>query len=150
MHAVLEEIVDANPDLRILHREMPILQASSEHAARMSAIIWRERPDDYVRWHDAVMMSEGALSEEDVYRIAASVIGEEDSARYREMILSGTGIGGEAETAIADNLELADRIGARGTLFMLLDGPVLRGAVGSERLQAAIDAVRSEIGRAHV
>src|SRR3546814_10271008 len=87
MQAVLEEIVDANPDLRILHREMPILQASSEHAARMSAIIWRERPDDYVRWHDAVMMSEGALSEEDVYRIAASVIGEEDSARYREMIL---------------------------------------------------------------
>src|SRR3546814_18823584 len=86
----------------------------------MGAIIWRERPDDYVRWHDAVMMSEGALSEEDVYRIAASVIGEEDSARYREMILSGTGIGGEAETAIADNLELADRIGARGTLFMLL------------------------------
>src|SRR3546814_16311740 len=122
MHAVLEEIVDANPDLRILHREMPILQASSEHAARMSAIIWRERPDDYVRWHDAVLMSEGALSEEDVYRIAAYVIGAEDSARYREMILRGPGLGGGAEQAIADNLERADRPGARGTPFLHLDG----------------------------
>src|SRR3546814_17615001 len=46
MHAVLEEIVDANPALRILHREMTIPLASSENAARMRGATGLKRPEE--------------------------------------------------------------------------------------------------------
>lgn len=143
MHPVLNDMVEANPDLRIVHREMPILRPSSEHAARMSMIIWNEHPDSYQAWHHAVMTADDALSDDDVYALAASVVGDDAVVRYREMILSGAGIGGVAELAVADNLELADRIGVRGTPFLFMDGQVIRGAVSSERLQEAIDASRT-------
>lgn len=131
MLPALQQLVEANDDLKIVLVDIPILGPTSVTAAR--AALAARLQDGYGDLHSRMMGFDGQLSEDTVFRLAEEA--GLDLDRLRADMDS---------PAVADqiqiNLALANALGVRGTPAYVLGDDVIPGAVGRERLQQAIDA----------
>jgi protein-disulfide isomerase len=126
-------LVAADPDLRVVYKEFPILGPGSTFAAR-AALAAREQ-ERYAPFHEAMMDAEGTLDERRVLEIARAV--GLDLARLRD------DMGDPAiEQAIARNLELAAALGITGTPSFVIGEQIIPGAVDRGTLEALIAEVR--------
>lgn len=130
--ADVEALIAANPDLKVVVRELPILSPESANAARMALAAAAQ--GKYAAFHNALFAlgkpTEAALAQ------AAQTAGV-DMARAR------ASFGDPAiTTEIERNLELASRLGFNGTPSWVVGDTVLSGAVGKDELARAIAAAR--------
>ena len=123
----------ADPQLRIVLKELPILGPDSVVAAQAS--LAAQRQGKYAAFHDALMQAPGQLDELRIYDIAAEIGLDVDQLR-RDMDLP------EVEAAIRRNLELAQQLGIKGTPFFLTQNDVIPGAAGADALRALIASAR--------
>lgn len=68
MHSMLQEIAAKNKDLRLIYKELPVLGETSLFAA--SAALASREQNKYHEFHEKLMTSDGALSDEKVLSIA--------------------------------------------------------------------------------
>jgi protein-disulfide isomerase len=125
-------LVAANPDLKVVIREYPILRPESVDAARMALAAAQQ--GRYARFHDA-MFRLGPPSAETI-EAAAKEAGV-DLPRARAAIATGTFDG-----QLQANAQLALQLGISGTPGWVVGDQSLNGAVGPQRLGEAIEEAR--------
>src|SRR3990170_5840870 len=125
-------LVAANPDLKVVIREYPILRPESLDAARMALAAAQQ--GRYARFHDA-MFRLGPPTAESI-EAAAKEAGV-DLARARAAIATGAFDG-----HLQANYALAAKLGISGTPGWVIGGQALNGAVGAQRLTDAIEEAR--------
>jgi protein-disulfide isomerase len=136
MTGVLTQLVDEDPNLRVVMKEFPILSRESGQAAR--AALAGLRQGKYEAFHFALMEG-GALTDDEILAIAASVGLDTDELQDA---MQDPAIG----VALRDNLALAEKIGITGTPAFIVGNTLVPGAVSIEELRAKIAAARAKSG----
>lgn len=125
-------LIAANPDLKVVIREYPILTAESADAARMALAAAQQ--GRFEAFHNA-MFAAGQVSPTTI-EAAASAAGV-DLARARAAIE-----GGQFEAQLQNNVFMAQTLGISGTPSWIVGDRALDGAVGREAIGRAITEAR--------
>jgi protein-disulfide isomerase len=127
------ELEEADPDLRIVYKEFPILGPGSEFAAR--AALAARKQGKYVPFHNALMRATDQVTEQTVIEIAREV--GLDIERLEQDMRDPA-----IEEAIARNLRLANALGINGTPSFVIGQEIVPGAADLETLQDLIARAR--------
>ncbi|MBC2664607.1 DsbA family protein [Novosphingobium flavum] len=129
----VDALIAANPDLRVVVRELPILTPASADAAKMA--IAAAEQGRYPQFHQAMFASgrpdAGTIAE------AARAAGI-DMARAQRVIADP-----KTEAELVRNLDLARQLGFSGTPSWVIGDAMMTGAVGADRLAKAVADARS-------
>ena len=128
----IDRLIAADPKLKVVWREIPILGPSSDAAARIALAAAKQ--GRYPAFHRAMFRGPSPSAA----RFAA--VGREiglDPAR-----VSADQAAPDITQEIAANLALASRLGVDGTPAFVIGDRMLRGAVGHDALAQAIAAAR--------
>ena len=123
----------ADPQLRIVYKEFPILGPDSVFAAR--AALAARKQDRYVAFHKALMKVNGRVDEDTAMRVAAEVGLDTDRLRAD---MQAPAIG----AAIDRNLQLARALRITGTPSFAIGDQIIRGLRDLKTLQASIERAR--------
>lgn len=132
---VMAEAEAADPNLRIVYKEFPILGPDSLYAAK--AALAAHRQGRYEVFHKALMLADGAANEDRVLTVAADV--GLDVERLKTDMEDP-----EIQDAIDRNAALAQALRITGTPGFVVGEQILRGATDVETLQALISEARSK------
>lgn len=127
-------LIKANPDLRVVLREYPILSEQSVEAARMALAAAQQ--GKFEAFHMA-MFEAGRPSPETIEQ-AATTAGV-DLAAARAMIATG-----ELDKELQKNNAIAQSLGIDGTPGWIAGEQLIVGGVGREALAALIEDARSD------
>lgn len=131
--ATVTDVIEDDPDLRLVYKEFPILGPGSQYAAR--AALASRKQGKYVPFHEALMAADGQVGEDSVLEIASEVGLDVDRLR-RDM-------GDPAiEAAIRRNLELANALGITGTPSFVIGDQMVPGAIDRTTLEGHIARAR--------
>lgn len=128
----VNELIAANPDLRVVIREYPILSAGSADAARMALAAAQQ--GKYEAFHTA-MFTHDEPSRENI-EAAAREAGV-DLARAEAAIEAGT-----FENHLQNNIFLGQNMQLTGTPAWVVGEKIFNGAVGVETISDAIAEAR--------
>ncbi|MEX2127242.1 MAG: DsbA family protein [Xanthobacteraceae bacterium] len=131
--AVMIEAEAADPQLRIVYKEFPILGPNSTFAAK--AALAAHRQGKYPPFHKALMQSQGQADESSVLEVARSV-GVDVERMKADMNDAAIG------TAIERNLALAQVLRITGTPGFVIGKEIVRGAIDLKTMQALIQRAR--------
>jgi protein-disulfide isomerase len=129
MQALLQE----DPDLRVVFKDLPVLGPDSVRAAR--AALASGLQEGYVPFHFALMAADD-LSIEGI-RAAAVSVGLDPDRLEKDMASA------EVSAAIDANYRLANALGIEGTPAFVIGDQLLPGAVDKARLEELIRQHRS-------
>ena len=129
------ELEEADPDLRLVYKEFPILGPGSQFAAR--AALASRKQGKYVPFHKALMQATEQVTEESVMEIARAV-GLDTEQLTADMQAPAI------QEAIARNLRLANALGITGTPSFVIGEEVVPGAADFSTLQGMIADVRQQ------
>jgi protein-disulfide isomerase len=129
----MRALLDEDPDLRVVFKELPVLGPDSERAAR--AALASRRQGGYVPFHFALMAAED-LSAQGI-RAAAEAVGLDADRLEADMTAP------EVNTAIQANYALANELGIEGTPAFVIGKQLIPGAVDKARLEQLIRDARS-------
>lgn len=130
--ADVNALIAANPDLKVVIREYPILAPESLDAARMALAAAQQ--GRYAEFHDA-MFRHGPPGPETIE--AAALKAGVDLEQARAAIASGA-----FDAQLQANAMLASRIGVSGTPAWVVGDRALNGVVGLETMSEAIEEAR--------
>jgi protein-disulfide isomerase len=125
-------LVAADPDLKVVIREYPILRPESIDAARMALAAAQQ--GRFARFHDA-MFRLGPPTAESIE--AAATEAGVDLAKARAAIATGA-----FDAQLQANAQLAVQLGISGTPGWVIGDQALNGAVGREAIGQAIEEAR--------
>ncbi|MBK0397982.1 thioredoxin domain-containing protein [Limibaculum sp. M0105] len=135
-HPHVQAVLEADPNVRLIVKEFPILGPDSVAAARMAMAALELDPEKYEDLNHELMEFQGNLTEAAAYRIAADA--GYDLTELKERAAS------EAVTEkIGANHELADALGIQGTPSFIIGGEIVRGYVEADAMLAAVDRARA-------
>ena len=129
----VDALIAANPNLRVLVRELPILTPGSADAAKMA--IAAAEQGRYAQFHKA-MFEAGNPTPETIAAAAATAGLDMDRARK---IAADPG----TEAELVRNLDLAKQLGFSGTPSWVVGDAMLSGAVGQDSLAKAIASAQT-------
>ena len=132
----VEQLITANPELKVVVREWPIFQGSDE-AARMALAAAKQ--GKFAEFHEA-MFDNGPPSSA---AIAASAKAAGLDIAAAEAFIASP----EADIEIAQNRAIANQLGFSGTPSWVVGNRILEGMVGPEALQEAIAAAGDAAGK---
>lgn len=125
-------LIAANPDLKVVVRELPIIAPESEPAARMGLAAAAQ--GKYAAFHKA--MFAGPRPSTASIAAAATAAGVDTGTAQK------FGTMPSVQQELERNLGFARQLGVNGTPAWIIGGELIPGAVGRERLQQALDAAR--------
>jgi len=131
---VVAEAEAADPQLRIVYKEFPILGPGSVFAAK--AALAAHRQGLYFAFHEALMQAGGRADEDSVLAVAQEI--GLDVERLKADMTDP-----EIQAAINRNLALAEALRITGTPGFVVSKQVLRGATDLETLQSLIREARA-------
>lgn len=135
VHADVMSTVREDGKVRFVYKEFPILGDGSVLGAR-AALAAREQ-GKYREVHDALMSHRGRLDEATVLHLAEGA--GADVAKLKTAMTS------EAVTkAIADNLNLAQELGIRGTPAFLFGEELVPGAIKKDEMKRLVAKARDK------
>ena len=126
-------LMEANPDLRVVLKEFPILSEGSLEAARIAMAVGRLAPERYLDFHGEMFTRGGQAN------------GEKALASVRDLGLDAERIQAEAAKddvveGLSEVQDLARALNISGTPSYVVGDEPVYGAVGFEQLQEKIDA----------
>lgn len=128
----LTKFVKDNPDVKLVHREMPILAASSNYAAQINGVFFGKYPAKYDALHVALMKFKPGMSNSDIDRTVIDLLGPVEGARLIQQAIDvdGDPVAKSVSERIAATLDTARKAGIGGTPFLFVAGSkgIMRGA----------------------
>lgn len=131
--ADVNALIAANPDLKVVVRELPILSPGSVAAARMALAAAEQ--GKYAAFHNAMY---AAGRPDDAGIAAAARAAGLDMDRARKFAAEP-----RVDAELARNVELARALGFNGTPSWAIGDQLMSGAVGKDKLAKAIADTRS-------
>lgn len=127
-------LVDADPKLRLVLREFPILSQGSVDAAKVGILVSKSGAD-YWSYHQALFTARGQIDGEAALRQAASLGLDPEDLRKK---LDNP----EVAAALDQSYQIAQKLEISGTPTFIIGDEVIPGAVGLEVLRAKIENMR--------
>jgi protein-disulfide isomerase len=121
----IETLLEADPNVRLVYREWPILGDGSIFAAR-AALASREQ-GKYEEFHWALMAMQGRAGEASVIRVAEDV-GLDIATLRRDMQAP------EVDAHIAGSMELSRALGFNGTPSFVIGDALVPGVIEAEQM----------------
>ena len=132
--AAIVEMLEKDPNLRVVFKEYPILSPESKQAAK--AAIAADRQGKYFEMHNALMASRGSYTDEQIMEIAAEV-GLDTEQLAADMDSA------ETEAVLAENMALASELGINGTPTFIVRDTLVPGAMDLETMKHIIEEARA-------
>jgi protein-disulfide isomerase len=132
----MEKLVAANPDLRFVMKEFPILGPDSQKAHQVSMAFRTLAPEKYSEFHKKLLGTQGRANEAAAVRVATS-LGVDEAALRAEMQNP------EINTAFDETYDLANRLAVTGTPSYVIGQEVVFGAMGYKVLAQKIEETRA-------
>jgi protein-disulfide isomerase len=133
--ADMTALISANPDVRIVMKEFPILSSGSVEAARLSVAIKDIAPEKYLEFHQELFSRPGTVDKAKALEVATDL--GLDSAALTTA---------SNAASVTDNMKevhkLAELLGISGTPSYIIGKEVVPGALGYDALQEKVDAMR--------
>jgi protein-disulfide isomerase len=129
----VRDLMDEDPDLRLVFKDLPVLGPDSVRAAK--AALASRKQNRYVPFHFALMASDD-LSIEGI-RSTAAAVGLDPDRLERDMDAP------EVLAAIDANYALANELGIQGTPAFVIGDQLIPGAVDKARLEQLIQEARA-------
>ncbi len=131
----MDAMVEADPELRFVLKEFPILGPDSRAAHVVSMAFRTLAPEQYGDFHRELLMSTGRASEASAIRIALSHgVAEEDLRREMQ--------NPEIEAAFEATYRLADQLNVTGTPSYVIGDEMVFGAQGLAALAEKVEQAR--------
>jgi len=137
-HPIIREMMERDPNLRLVLKEFPILGPDSVAASRLALAALEIDPEKFSELNDALMSFRGELTEPMSYRIAGQVgydIAEIKSIAQTDRI----------NRRIAQNYALADELGLNGTPSFIIGRQIIRGYLPLDQMQAVVGEARRRL-----
>lgn len=131
----VQEAMAADPNIRVVYREWPILGDASVIAAR--AALASRAQDAYPAFHEALMTSQGRLDEARVMDIAAGL--GLDTDRLRADMNSP-----EVDAHIETSMQLASALGFTGTPSFVIGETLAPGLIEADQILEAVEDARAQ------
>jgi protein-disulfide isomerase len=135
MMPIMAQAEAADPELRIVYKEFPILGPDSTFAAK--AALASHRQGGYVKFHRALYQVKSRVTEAVVLKAAAEA--GLDVERLKADMESP-----EIKASIDRNLQLAQALNINGTPGFVAGKQILHGATDLATLMQAIEQARKE------
>lgn len=132
--ATVKQLIQNDPNVRVVFKEFPILGQESTLAAK--AALAAHRQGKYAAFHDALMEAREPLNESVVLGIAAET--GLDVEKMRPDMQNP-----EIAAAIQQNQRLAQAIGITGTPAFIIGDELVRGSVDLDALKELVSRARS-------
>jgi protein-disulfide isomerase len=131
------ELMKADPKLKVVLKEFPVLGKGSEEAAQVGVAVRMQDPSGkkYLVFHEKLMMGRGQADR--ARALAAAKEAGLDMARLEQDLKSD-----EIRASIEESMKLAEALGLNGTPSYVIGEDVVVGAVGTRTLKEKIDAAR--------
>ncbi len=136
-HPEIQELLDRDPNVRLVVKEFPILGPDSVKAGKMALAALQLDPDGYARLGDELMNYQGNLTEQVAYRIAGET--GYDIADLKELANST-----EIDDRLNENYQLARALGLQGTPAFVVGTEVIRGYLPVDEMLVAVQDARVE------
>lgn len=133
----IDRLLAEDKKLKVVYRELPILSEESGEAAKAS--LYAAKQGQYGEFHRA-LYAQGRLSRESI-EAAARKAGI-DAGGLKSAMQAG-----DISAEIDSNMQLARALQATGTPTWIVGDQILSGAVGYDKLKAAIAKARSGDGQ---
>jgi protein-disulfide isomerase len=130
----MDAILKANPDVRFVLKEFPILGQDSVDAHKVSFAVKTVAPEKYGDFHRALMSGEHA-NEARAIEVAKSLGVSEEALRAKMAEVS-------QDDSVRQAYELATKLGITGTPSYIIGDEAVFGAVGESELNQKIASVR--------
>ncbi|MEQ8354189.1 MAG: DsbA family protein [Kiloniellaceae bacterium] len=137
MSGPLVQLMEEDPNLRVVMKEFPILSQESVQAARAALAAMRQ--GQYRKFHFA-LMDDGSTYSDDEIMALANTVGLDETQLRADMQDPAI------ENAIRRNHALAGNLGITGTPAFVIGDTLLPGAVSLDQLRALVARVRAEAG----
>lgn len=132
----LRGLMKADPKLRVVLRDLPVLGPDSVEASRIAIAAKAQLSGDKAfEYHSRLLESRGRVGGEQALALAKSM--GLDMPRLQRDLENA-----EIRATIAANTRLAERLGMTGTPAYVVGNEVISGAVGIEPLRQAIETAR--------
>jgi protein-disulfide isomerase len=133
-NATLKALIEANPNMRVVYKEFPILTTTSMTAAEASLALNELHPEKYEVFHRQLLeRKDGLKTDDDVWQAIAALDGVDVDAIKAESKKPWV------RQTIADNHQLAQQLGITSTPTFVVGDSILPGAYPQVNIQAAID-----------
>lgn len=124
-------VTKADPDVRFVLKEFPILGPDSQKASVVSMAFHKMMPEKYGEFHNALLSGQGRATEAGAIKIAVSL--GADEAKLREAMKDPS-----IMEAFSQTYELANKLAITGTPSYVVGNEVIFGALGKEVLAQKI------------
>lgn len=131
----IQDAVKADPKVKVIFKELPILSPSSITAAKAALAAHQQKK--YAPMHEALMKNKGRLEDADIFRIAGEV--GLDVARLKKDMESKA-----VATALERNTKLARALGLTGTPAFVVGDMLAPGALDKDTLMQMIAEARKK------
>lgn len=134
--ANITKLLDSDKKVKVVFKEYPILSEDSTYASKAAIAVYRIHKDKYFAFHTALFGLSGKITEAVVVREATKL--GIDTEKLKAEIKKP-----EIDKIIADDRELGNNIGVRGTPAIIIGDQLFPGAVPLEVMQKAIAEYRA-------
>lgn len=130
-----QKLLDNHSDVKVIFKEFPILSEDSKSAARAALAISKLSPSKYFDFHQLLMGTQGAYSEDKLKELAGKVgvNGDELWKAMQEDWVS---------QQLQDVAELAGNLGVGGTPAIIVGNELIPGAIEYDALEAKVKALK--------
>lgn len=136
-HQDMVQLMESDPNLRVVLKEFPVLGQGSVEAARVSVAVNELAPEKFEAFHLQLLLSPGQANQAKAIKTAVSM-GVDQAA------LEAAVEGERAAETIQEVYTIADALGLTGTPSYVVGTQVVFGAVGAEQLRESIAKARDE------
>lgn len=134
------KLVQSDGNIRYMPRQFPVLDRAGETPVSLlasKAALAAHKQGKFAEFHIAAMTSEGSLTEDKIYQIAARIgLNVQQLKADMDDKLVGKNI--------QNTLAIGRDIGFEGTPGYIIGNDVILGAEGFNRMKAAVDRARNE------
>jgi protein-disulfide isomerase len=131
----LTKLLQTDPDIRMVYKDLPILGPVSLFAAR--AALAAQKQGKHGPFHDALMAATGNLTEQRVLQLAARV--GLDAARLEKDMADPA-----VEQILARNTRLMEALGIQGTPALVIGTELVPGAMDLDSLRRLVAQARKK------
>lgn len=132
----MTRLMQANPDLRVILRDLPILSEGSVEAAKVANAASKQfKGQKFWEFHQKLLGSRGQVGKEQALTVAKEAGADMDRLEKDLTAPSAT-------TGIDESAQLAKALQLNGTPTFVIGREVVIGAVGFDELQSKVSNVR--------
>lgn len=128
----LKALIEANPNLKVVYKEWPILSEGSAEAAKIALAVNLTTPERYEEFHSALLNAGSIRSANDVWRVVDRL--NLDKGEIESQLTNP-----DIERHLQQAAQLAQSLNITGTPAFVVGDTILRGAYPQEDIQRAID-----------